>query len=261
MPVTSNTSPMPVAFSSRVERFFESARVALTDELAPLGQRVEAYLSGLRSELVQAREDIAAYNRKHSNGFNVFAYVRPNENGLSDILADLLDPRGTHGQGDAFLRLLEKELDVTFPADCKAVKVDREEMTTYISNSRRRIDIVLDFGAFGVGIENKPWAGEQPDQVKEYFSHLGGRYSQGFVLIYLSGDGQPPPSVAIEELIRRERQNEFRLLAYRTGFVDWIRGCIDLCQAESFRWFLRDFLSYVLEKFDPPVNDWKGAKR
>jgi hypothetical protein len=250
-----------VQFASRVERFFTTARTALSEHLAPFGQHVEGYLSGVRSELVHAQGEIAAYNKQHTNGFNVFAYIRPNENGLSDILADLLDPRGRHGQGDAFLRLLAGQLEVPLPAGPRRATVYREEMTTYISKPRRRIDIVLDFGTFGIGIENKPWAGEQPHQVEDYFSHLGGRYPEGFLLIYLSGDGQPPPSVGIEELIRREKQNEFRLLAYRTEFVDWIRSCIALCQAESFRWFLRDFLSYVLEQFDPPGNDWKGEKR
>ena len=171
------------------------------------GQRVEGYLTGLRSELGHAQGEIAAYNKRHANGFNVFAYIRPDENGLSDIIADLLDPRGKHGQGDAFLSLFAEALGVSFPADYRAVKVYREETTTYITNPLRRIDIVLDFGNFGVGIENKPWAGEQPDQVKDYFLHLGGRYREAFLLLYLSGDGQPPPSVGLEELIRRRTNN------------------------------------------------------
>ena len=261
MPAMSSTNSKPIDFSSRVEGFFATARVALSDESAVSGRRINAYLSGLRAELGQARNEIDAYNRTHSNGFNVFAYIDPNENGLSDILGDLLDPRGRHGQGDTFLRLLEKELDVTFPADSTAVKVYREEMTTYISNPLRRIDIVLDFGTFGVGIENKPWAGEQPEQVKDYFSHLERRYSKGFLLIYLSGDGMPPPSVGLAELIGREKLNQFRLLDYRVGLTAWIGECIESGEAESVRCFLRDFMSYVVRTFDPPASDWKGGSR
>ena len=42
---------------------------------------------------------------------NVFLlYIQPDENRLSDILRDLLDPAGPHGQGDTFLRKCKKEL-------------------------------------------------------------------------------------------------------------------------------------------------------
>ena len=36
--------------------------------------------------------------------FNVLRYARTDEYGLSSIIADLLNPRGSHGQGDRFLR-------------------------------------------------------------------------------------------------------------------------------------------------------------
>ena len=235
-----------------------AARSALSEESARFSGRVEAFMGGLRSELVQARQEIAAHNRTHANGFNVFTYIKPNENRLSLILADLLDPKGAHGQGDAFLQVLAKQLGVTIPTGPGRVTVYREEMTTYITNSRRRIDILIDFGTFGIGIENKPWAEEMPNQVEDYFLHLGKRYSDNFLLIYLSGKGLSPPSVGVEELIRREEQNQFRLLAYRIGLVDWIRECIADCEADSVRWFLRDFLDYVVEEFAPPETDWRG---
>ena len=38
-----------------------------------------------------------------SNRFNPFQFLRTDEMGLSKILAFLLDPKETHGQGDLFL--------------------------------------------------------------------------------------------------------------------------------------------------------------
>ena len=35
--------------------------------------------------------------------FNALDYLRADEHGLSRIVADMLDPRGTHGQGTGFL--------------------------------------------------------------------------------------------------------------------------------------------------------------
>ena len=39
-----------------------------------------------------------------------FTLIEPDENKLSDILADPLDPKAIHGQDDLFLRLLFKQL-------------------------------------------------------------------------------------------------------------------------------------------------------
>jgi hypothetical protein len=95
---------------SRVESFFHSARSALSEHVAGFGQRVDAYVGGLRAELEQARGAIEEFERKQAGRFNVFAFIEPDENRLSDILADLLDPRGSHGQGDGFLRLFADKL-------------------------------------------------------------------------------------------------------------------------------------------------------
>ena len=60
-----------------------------------------------RAEVQQRRRD-----KRLATGFNVFDLIEPDENKLSDILADLLDPKGSHGQGDLFLRLLLQQLDL-----------------------------------------------------------------------------------------------------------------------------------------------------
>jgi hypothetical protein len=55
----------------------------------------------------------------------------------------------------------------------------REDSTVYVQAFPRRIDITLDFGDgdAGIGIENKPWAGEQLDQRQDYQAHLSKKYS------------------------------------------------------------------------------------
>ena len=55
----------------------------------------------------------------------------------------------------------------------------REDSTVYVQAFQSRIDITLDFGDgdAGLGIENKPWAGEQPDQLQDYQAHLSKKYS------------------------------------------------------------------------------------
>jgi len=56
-----------------------------------------------------ARADNLLKSRLGS-GFNVFDWIEPDENTLSDLLRDLLDPAGTHGQRSAFLKLALEHL-------------------------------------------------------------------------------------------------------------------------------------------------------
>ena len=106
-----------------------------------------------------------------STDFNVFKVIRPNENRLSEIIADLLDPDGSHGQRrrflDAFLRRIKPNaLENLLKQEPRSVTC--ESQTVYIENSQRRIDILVAFENFGLAIENKPWATDQEEQLADY---------------------------------------------------------------------------------------------
>lgn len=248
--------PMPSKRSSQLaSALHESPQYDPGD----LNQSLDRYFVSLATELDQARQAIRLHDLSHADRFNVFDYIRPDENVLSDIVADLLDPKGTHGQEDTFLRWLFKIVHLPFPCDREPVVVYREELTRYISNPLRRIDILLDFGSFGVGIENKPWAQEQVDQVKDYLDNLSRRYGDQFLLLYFSGDGSAPTSVPVARLVRLEVSNQFRVLAYPLDVTNWLDGCREHCRAEKVRWFLSDLSRYVQGHFRLSFADWRRA--
>jgi hypothetical protein len=64
---------------------------------------LDAFFSALEADLARAREAKRLADLHDAPDFNVFRYLKQDENLLSDIIADLLDPRGTHGQGPMFL--------------------------------------------------------------------------------------------------------------------------------------------------------------
>src|SRR5207237_4404982 len=106
-----------------------------------------------RVELAEAQQ--RRIDKRRATGFNVFHLIEPDENKLSDILADLLDPKGGHGQGDLFLRLLFKQLGLgSNPKLTKNATVQREAPTHGILKYRRRIDVFVEAAALLV-IENK----------------------------------------------------------------------------------------------------------
>jgi hypothetical protein len=150
--------------------------------------------------------------------FNAFHFIRPDENCLSDILACLLDPNGSHAQGDIFLVQFLKvfcELSDPLLYLYGSISVRRESHTALLTNNRRRIDLIVHFQGvapisedFGVAIENKPWASDQADQIKDYISELQARYDHNFKLVYLSGSHGEPTSLsgAERELFVTNRQ-------------------------------------------------------
>jgi hypothetical protein len=57
------------------------------------------FFAGAERCISVARKRQLFSGRKTASSFNVFTLIEPDENKLSDIIADLLDPQGRHGQG------------------------------------------------------------------------------------------------------------------------------------------------------------------
>jgi hypothetical protein len=188
---------------------------------------------------------------------NVFVYIEPDENRLSDILRDLLDPTGPHGQRDTFLRRFVAKI----PGQSLAVGpclVFREHITSRIESHLRRIDILVDFGESGLAIENKPWAGDQTDQISDYVSHLERRFAGKFVIVYLTRNEAKPTSLGSGECDRLLREKKLLLWAYPGVLRAWLTNCYKECDAEAVRIFLRNFIEYIDDTFRVTKEDENG---
>jgi hypothetical protein len=210
------------------------------------------------AQSLQYRIRLLAETRVHTDRLlatrhNVFGYIQPDENRLSDILRDFLDPAGSHGQGDSFLRQFVAKL----PAQSFTVgpcSVFRENVTSRIESHRRRIDILVDFGDFGLAIENKPWAGDQPDQISDYVAHLERRFARKFVIVYLTRDGAKPTSLDSGESDQLLNEKKLILWAYQGDLSGWLKQCYKECDAEPVRIFLRNFMEYIDDKLRVPTE-------
>lgn len=263
---------LPAAPSGRmVPRMTTDHDVALSDFFAGLDSavtgarrdheaRLAAFFAGLGPVVAAARRAQAVLDRRVAPRFSVFDYFKERETDLSRAFGGLLDPAGTHGQGDVFLRLfldeiycsLDDNLHSDFPCS------DTQECKVYLEHpaNGRKIDIVLKMqDKHWVGIENKPWADEQPDQIKDYMTYLQrrkeGADGGSAWLLYLSGDGSDPKTA--EGMLEPEH---CLTMPYRTrdgkppSVENWIRRCGEQCEAERVRWFLKDFLEYVEGNFE-----------
>lgn len=203
-------------------------------------------LSKLEVDRVQ-RERIAA------NRFNVFDLIEPDENKLSDIVADLINPSGSHGQGEIFLQLLFKRIGLKASP---TARVQREAPTHGIAKFRRRIDIFIDSESI-VAIENKAGSTEQAEQVKHYLEHL--EYcvrgsSRMFALIYLTPSGCAPTSLDADAFLNASQRRQLHCWAYRGELQTWLMSCRDACHAQKIQYFLSDFITFIERTMPSPES-------
>ena len=118
-PSVLDSSLSPVS-TPELERFFADVtncsgitKVAQSSEWNMVRQsELEQFFTTVDQLVDVAEKQQRRLDKRLATGFNVFRLIEPDENKLSDILRDLLDPKGTHGQGDLFLRLLFEKLDL-----------------------------------------------------------------------------------------------------------------------------------------------------
>ena len=260
------------AHSTGLSAFFEG--LANETNLAASSHKAElqAFFAGLGPAVRIARRAQAELDRRAATRFSLFDFFHERETDLSRVFGGLLDPAGTHGQGDTFLRLfldevrevLDGEVHGRFPAgNLRDGRVFLEHRT----DAGRSIDIVVRVrGDTWIGIENKPWAGEQPDQVSDYLKYLRTRAcpetDPDAWLVYLSGDGKRP------ETLPDDPEDRIRCptLPYKgaergsPSLENWVEKCRIECEAERVRWFLTDLLEYIRKWFEPAEPTGTGDR-
>ncbi len=233
------------------------------------------FFAELTPRLERARVRAAELDRELAPRFNVFDYVRNDELGLSRIIADLLDPKASHGQGTVFLRsLLSLEGLRTarrWPTiDSRGVQVVVKP--EHVIQCGRRLDVFVEIGTdeqrYCLAIENKPYAGDHENQVQDYLAWLNGKYPERFLLLYISPNGERPSEWSIRKAELEKWRNGFAIMPYCEGseertdkdpfriphsFADWIGECRRNCEADRLRGFLREFEIFCNRRFGEPA--------
>lgn len=213
---------------------------------------IEYFFSNLSNQLRLLHRARSTYEPLLAPNFNVFRFLNKNENGLSHIIAELLDPQGSHAQGNMFLKNFIEIMKVNIIADWDKALVFLEHNTNYaIGKEGRRIDIEVSLGTKGFGIENKPWAIDQQGQVQDYLTHLSKKYRDGYALLYLTDISGRLPSEHSISAVNREaacEQGHLILCSY-LDIIEWLKRCKACCEAERVRYFINDFIKYCQQQF------------
>lgn len=193
----------------------------------------------------------AIYASRLAPAFSPFDFIAPDEMKLSQLLAWLLDPKGSHAQGTLFLcsyvRRFGLLLDLAQAGDAR---VGVEVLTDVLDDWNRRVDVLVRIGAHAIVIENKPWADDQPGQVAHYLSWLDATTSGEKRLIYLTQGGAAPQDKSIPEAQRDQRQASGELVLQSfIDVADWIDEIRGQCRADRVNAFLAEFAQYLRRAF------------
>ena len=171
-------------------------------------------------------------NRKGEN-YNLFSILSIERYELkhSALIANLLDPKGSHGCGDAFLRaFFEIALKGTaYPFENSTPLDSRTEHYTgpIAGDTGGRIDILVKSSQYGLIIENKIYAGDQDKQLTRYDNYGKEIFgADGYLLVYLTLYGYD----ASKESTATKSAEEvgYLRLSYAEDILRWLEQCARL---------------------------------
>ena len=168
-------------------------------------------------DITKKYEDIELISGSRFNLFNVLNITSDEVRLHSKFIAELLNPVGTHGQGDIFLDLFVKYLNIK-GFDYVSAKVEVEKFIGPVTGETGgRIDIyIYDKNNHAIVIENKVFAHDQKNQLVRYHN-----FSKDNVL-YLCLFGDPPSENSYGNLKPNE---DFRIISYSYEIISWLEKC------------------------------------
>ena len=151
-------------------------------------------------------------------GFNLFAILGLEDDEVhthSAVLAELLDPNGSHRQGPVFARLFAKRFDIAE----EGIESARVRAELRVDNESR-IDIVMTMGNLCIVVENKIRAHDQHRQLERYHEYAS-RWDRHKVF-YLTLHGDDPSKNSLGCLL----QDEVVCISYESDVLPWLDDCI-----------------------------------
>ncbi|WP_114764618.1 PD-(D/E)XK nuclease family protein [Vibrio rhodolitus] len=172
--------------------------------------------------------------------YNLFSVLRSYSDEVrlhSRFLVDVLNPSGSHNQGERFLTDFLKRQGIEIAGDI-------EVLCEY-----KNIDILIRSEKTAVIIENKIYATDQDKQLQRYYQTMRDEGYKDIHLFYLTLDGKEPSPESVGNLDKKITN-----ISYRSDIHDWIDRCTELSARnaplrEAFIQYL-DLISHLTNRVE-----------
>lgn len=213
-------------------------------------ERFQVNFVRLKAGMDSLLEKAAEERRRTASTFNIFHLLRVADREVythSALLADLLNPRGSHAQGTLFLEHFfsvcadaHPGLPIPLAPLLSNEWMVQAEKVTPLGN----LDMVLSSSDLGFlyAIENKIWAEEQPEQLARYSRWLQQQKAEypHQALVYLTPDGR--------ESWTHDGAIYFQL-SYREHIASWLGKALIQVEPPRLRETLAQYID-VLKTFE-----------
>lgn len=208
--------------------------------------KIENILNVVKSKIDAHIKFKNEYDKQLAFDFSLFQFFNVGENKISQVLAYFLDVHQNHGQGDIFL----KEFVKSFYEE----KIEIRQLNNICEKTitaNRRLDIYIELEDLIIGIENKVWANDQPNQLRDYSRFLEQKSNGKYLLIYLNPYGLEPDENSISEKLMKTltEEKKFNIISYKNDIIPLINNWIAICEADNVSHFLKEFKKYLEIKF------------
>ena len=210
-------------------------------------------LKGDNADLDQVKQMLAAQSLERDIFEQLGLHYR--EDFHSNFLAWLLDPQGSHGLGEGFLRNFLARSGagsrVINAANRASTKVTRERYVEFDGSSGRLdIQVLNEEAEFVCVIENKVWSGEGEDQLAFYRRVLPKYYPNHRIhLVFLTPTSIPP--------LDSEEQANWKLMSYSDilGLVEQTISRNKDSDDHDVMAFLRQYAIAIRRNIVPDVSN------
>lgn len=191
-------------------------------------------------------------NKMTGGYFNIFdiAGISTDEVKICRIIYELINPKGSHYQGEKYLKLFIKHVlgleDKLAHEDYETINVYRE---CTIENDRR-IDLVIEGKSIFIPIEVKLYAGDQKNQCYDYY-----KKAKNSKVYYLTLDGRMPSKESANGLTEIVDKNnclqgfeEVEQISFGGHILLWLEKCVEVQETikiASIREILLQFISII----------------
>ena len=210
-----------------------------------MSNSIKELLSKL-SDMHSAEQDRLQKEEKKGENFNVFSALNMCSDEMrlhSRLLATLFNPEANHGLGNEFLRqflVTAIKVDDNYITHCNESIAERYvgEVT---ETTGGRIDIILEDGNHGIIIENKIYAGDQPNQLLRYHNYGVKQFGENnFKLVYLTLDGSEPSSDSLGG-----GHFDFIKLSYAQDILGLVEGLVTTSPQKPIHRTIKDYITII----------------
>ncbi len=185
------------------------------------------------STIVKKHNDLAATTGENFNVFSILDLSTAEVRLHSKLLAELLNPRGSHSLGDVFFKLFINRLNSSHDIGEHLKYSKTEDVFVEVEKWTGKLDTSTDTGGYidifiklsddrALVIENKIYAGDQESQLRRYYNFYKNKKP---VLVYLTLDGREADEITTKNNKYPEEFIQPIFLSYKNDIKGWLEEC------------------------------------